>query len=234
MYVYVWRVKKKDKTDFHIHTYTHTPSYFERNSLIAARITSETLRNVGYSFFMAACIFWKSSPSILTLILTFSILTHPCQQVLKCHAVLFVTDVTMIIPIEKAIETYFKNKPWATPKELKTQLTPILKQYGYDEATIRVLIHRKLKSLGIIAHPLRPFYVYEQSLDWFNLFISHSAKENRLNFLYKEGFSILYEGEITVKINERKKDVFEGRIILIPNVNNRSKEYLMVAKEGKF
>jgi len=142
------------------------------------------------------------------------------------------------IPLEKAIENYFQSKCWATPKELVNQFSPLYPCYPED--TLRRLIHRALvKNRQIVKHPIRPFYVHKESLDWFNFFISIEIRDNpnRLNVLYNEGFIIPYRGEICLKIPFLSiKRVFNGEVLITPNpamLNPQSmtKYALMIIKE---
>jgi hypothetical protein len=138
------------------------------------------------------------------------------------------------IPLEKAIEKYFQHKSWATPKELVNELSPLYPYYPED--TLRRLIHRALnKNYQIVQHPIKPFYVHKESLDWFNFFISIESRSNRLNVLYNEGFTVPYKGEISFTIPGHNH-VLNGEIIITPNptISNpasKRKHYLMIMKK---
>jgi len=138
------------------------------------------------------------------------------------------------IPLEKAIENYFRHKCWATPKELVNQLSPIYPCYPKD--TLRRKIHRALnKNNQIVKHSIKPFYVHKKSLDWFNFFISIESRSNSLEVLYNEGFIIPYKGEICVKIPQYKC-VLNGEIIITPNPitpnpESKRKPNLMIIRE---
>ncbi|MEM2675280.1 MAG: hypothetical protein QXT10_02130 [Candidatus Bathyarchaeia archaeon] len=129
------------------------------------------------------------------------------------------------ISLEQAVTEYFRHKSWATPRELVNQLHPLFQKL-YPQDTLRRLIHRILdKNDEIVPHPIRPFYVHKESLDWFNFFISLEAKSNRLDVLYNEGFIILHRGEIRFSWDKpcpycsKPVDyVFNGEIVVIPNI----------------
>jgi len=144
------------------------------------------------------------------------------------------------IPLLRAVELYFRHKGWATPKELINQLYPIFKRQYSDRETLRRNIHRILiRSSEVTPHSLKPFYVHKNSSDWFNFFISQLAKTNRLEMLYHEGFTVLYSGEICIEYPclscGNNKEVFDGKLILIPSINSKEnfqgKHCLLIAKK---